>query len=130
MRELKVGDVVISPVTRYSVTEGDLYTVERIISRYIDNEPVFEVVGDHGRTLSCLLTGCAHLGGEDWIRIEDYTIEVSWYVDDVLEVDNTLTLAQAKMVLDYMKRKHDTTVGINWDVISSTIDYLKERNYE
>lgn len=53
------------------------------------------------------------------------TISITWHIDDVLQVDDTLTKSQAKQVLHLLKHNHDGTVGINWDVIEQTIEQVK-----
>ncbi len=54
------------------------------------------------------------------------TIEISWHIDDVLMQDPSLTSDEARQVLDYMYHKHDANVGINWEVIDTTIEHLRE----
>jgi hypothetical protein len=52
------------------------------------------------------------------------TIEISWHIDDVKEVRPALTKAQARKVLEQAKRRHDATIGINWDVLACHADDL------
>ncbi len=52
-------------------------------------------------------------------------ITITWCIDDVLSVDPTLSPKQARDVLRLMKRRHDASVGINWDVIQCHIDQVK-----
>ncbi|MDH6258426.1 hypothetical protein [Bradyrhizobium sp. BR13661] len=52
------------------------------------------------------------------------TIEISWHIDDVKEVRPGLTDAQARQVLEQAKRRHDATIGINWDVLAAHADNL------
>ena len=59
-------------------------------------------------------------------------INISWHVDDVLgratECETPLTTEQAREILANVKRYHDATLGINWDVIDTHIDlYLAEQ---
>jgi len=54
------------------------------------------------------------------------SISIVWHIDDIKEVDNTLTNDQARKVLQVLKKTHDASVGINWEVISYTIDAMKE----
>lgn len=53
-------------------------------------------------------------------------ISIKWSTDDVLhqakEDSVELTEEQAIEILEILDRKHDATIGINWDVISSHID--------
>jgi hypothetical protein len=53
-------------------------------------------------------------------------ITITWCADDVLAVDHSLTPKQVREVLSLMKRRHDASVGINWDVIQCHIDNVKE----
>lgn len=53
------------------------------------------------------------------------TISITWHIDDVLQVDDTLTESQARQVLYLLKHNHDASVGINWDVIEQTIEEVK-----
>ncbi len=67
---------------------------------------------------------------DDIIPGEDYTITQSWSVIDVLEQGLhdgvVLTLAQAREILDIIDKRHDASIGVNWDVISCHIDmYLQ-----
>lgn len=52
------------------------------------------------------------------------TIEISWHIDDVLEVRPDLTNAQAREVLAQAKDRHDASIGINWDVLAIHADDL------
>lgn len=45
-------------------------------------------------------------------------IAVSWHILDVAEVRPDLTASQCRKVLDRVKRCHDATIGICWDVLS------------
>ena len=55
------------------------------------------------------------------------TIEISWHIDDVKEMRSGLTDAQARKVLEQAKRRHDATIGINWDVLAVHADDLFPR---
>jgi hypothetical protein len=66
------------------------------------------------------------------IADENYTIDSTWSVQDVLEQCKNdvviVTPAEAREILDWIDKKHDATIGINWDVISTYIEmYLDER---
>lgn len=55
-------------------------------------------------------------------------ISITWGILDVLGQDPTLTPTEASEILERLKRYHDATVGINWDVIDQTIwDFKKEK---
>lgn len=51
-------------------------------------------------------------------------IAIIWDIDDVHSLDYDLTDEQAMEVLQMCKKEHDSTMGINWDVIESWIWYL------
>ena len=53
-------------------------------------------------------------------KIENDEIAIVWSVDDVLQECDWLNREQALDVLRSIKRNHDATVGINWDVIWNT----------
>ena len=52
-------------------------------------------------------------------------INISWHFTDVQEQDDTLTNDEARQILQLMKRNHDATIGINWEVIEAWIDYFR-----
>ena len=51
-------------------------------------------------------------------------ISIIWSVDDVLEVRPDLNRDQAIDVLYRCKSKHDASIGINWDVLAITAEYM------
>ena len=51
-------------------------------------------------------------------------ISINWHLDDVLSVRPNLTKLQASTVLEHIKKNHNATVGINWDVIEIVSDIL------
>ncbi len=51
-------------------------------------------------------------------------ISITWGIDDVLSVRPHLTKFQASLVLEYIKKNHDASVGINWDVVEAVSDNL------
>jgi hypothetical protein len=51
-------------------------------------------------------------------------ISITWSIDDVLSVRPNLSSEQASGVLMHLKKHHDATVGINWDVIEAACDYM------
>jgi len=58
------------------------------------------------------------------IQLSD-EISINWHFTDVQEVDNSLTNDEARQVLQLIKKNHDATIGINWDIIRAWIDYFK-----
>ncbi len=49
-------------------------------------------------------------------------ISITWHFTDIQEIDNQLTNGEARQILQLLKKYHDCNNGINWDVISATID--------
>ena len=62
------------------------------------------------------------------MKVKDYEITISWGVEDVLSLDDTLTTDQCIEVLDMAKRYHDANYGISWDTLSSYINDVKEED--
>lgn len=44
-------------------------------------------------------------------------ISIEWHIDDVLEIRPDLDDRKAMNVLHMVMRKHDATVGVNWEVL-------------
>ncbi len=51
-------------------------------------------------------------------------IAVIWCIEDVQEVRPDLTEDQCWEVLQNVKRNHDATIGINWEVLRCVADVL------
>lgn len=51
-------------------------------------------------------------------------IAILWHVEDVKSIRPDLDDEQALGVLQIIKRHHDATIGVNWDVIESVVDYM------
>lgn len=53
-------------------------------------------------------------------------IRIIWTTNDVLGVSQDLgielTIDEARDILGLMERKHDASIGINWDVISYWVE--------
>ena len=60
------------------------------------------------------------------MKAEDYSITISWNVEDVLSLDDSLTTDQCIEVLEKAENNHDANHGISWDTLSSYIDDVKE----
>ena len=56
----------------------------------------------------------------------DFTITISWSIEDVLSLDSSLTRYEAKQILLIAKTAHDASVGINWEVLQVHIDLWNE----
>ena len=53
-----------------------------------------------------------------------HSIFIEWCIDDVKEVREDLDDEQAMEVLEFVKDKHDATLGITWDTLEYAADYL------
>lgn len=53
-----------------------------------------------------------------------HSIFIEWCIDDVKEVREDLDDDQAMEVLEFVKDKHDATMGITWDTLEYAADYL------
>jgi hypothetical protein len=62
------------------------------------------------------------------MKAENYKITISWNVEDVLSLDDTLTTDQCIEVLDMAEKNHDANYGISWDTLSSYIEDVKEES--
>lgn len=56
-------------------------------------------------------------------------IYIKWHVNDILDVaqrefNRTMSIADARLVLEELENSHDANTGINWDVIKITIDEM------
>jgi hypothetical protein len=84
-----------------------------------------------------------HLGDETWNQFDTITdlyfgcnlreiaqdniteeIAIVWSIADVQSIRPDLTDEQASDVLKSLKRNHDATIGINWDLIEIIADDL------
>ena len=61
-----------------------------------------------------------------YMKDKDYKITISWNVEDVLSLDDTLTTDQCIEVLDMARDNHDANYGISWDTLECYIDQVKE----
>ena len=52
-------------------------------------------------------------------------INISWHIEDVQSVDESLTDDEARQVLQLIKEKHDANIGVNWETIDVFIEYYK-----
>lgn len=68
--------------------------------------------------------GCADVEARIAEQLSE-DISVTWCVEDVLEVDDSLSDYQARLVLRRLDVDHDATIGINWDVIEYTIGAMR-----
>ena len=57
-------------------------------------------------------------------------IAISWHIDDVREIRPDLTDEQCREVLQQAERRHDASVGINWEVLAIHADDLFPKESE
>lgn len=53
-------------------------------------------------------------------------LTICWTVFDILSRDRSLTVTDAICILKILKDNHDSSIGINWDVIDQTIQEYKD----
>ena len=51
-------------------------------------------------------------------------ISIEWHIDDVQSIRSDLNDEQAMNVLNMVMRKHDATVGVNWEVLDTWASIL------
>jgi hypothetical protein len=68
----------------------------------------------------------------DEMRKKDMTTEISvkWCAEDVLGLNPDLTLEQVEKVLYAVKHYHNAEIGINWDVLKTTIGIILDEEEE
>ncbi len=49
---------------------------------------------------------------------------ITWTIEDVKEMKQSLTEEQCKEVLSYLGKHHTASEGINWEVLSTTIGMM------
>jgi hypothetical protein len=71
----------------------------------------------------------ARLTNPDWLASWWHISDVHLQANDDGENDEAdeITDDEAREVLRLIAKHHDSTVGINWDVIDAGIDYVKEK---
>lgn len=60
-------------------------------------------------------------------------VEIYWHTDDIKSRDDKDLLSErdCREILDSIKRTHDASIGVNWEVIDSHIEkFLAERKFE
>jgi len=67
-------------------------------------------------------TGELRTGANDGIVDSDGYITLRWHVDDVTGLDPSLTDEEARTILGTVERRHDASIGVNFDVIQTHID--------
>jgi hypothetical protein len=58
-----------------------------------------------------------------------FSISITWNIEDVLSLDNSLNNEECISVLQAIEDNHDCNIGINWDVIQFYIDREKSFKY-
>ena len=54
----------------------------------------------------------------------NYSIFIEWCIEDVKDVREDLDDDQAMEVLEYVKDRHDATMGITWETLQYAADHL------
>ena len=55
-------------------------------------------------------------------KLNKTSISITWNNSDVLFVREDLTQQQASEVLEEVLRRHDASIGVNWDIIEAVAD--------
>ena len=53
-------------------------------------------------------------------------ISISWHIDDVKSLDESLSDDDCRVILQRAEHDHDATIGINWEVLQYYIDEYKK----
>ena len=64
------------------------------------------------------------------LELKDDEIAIVWSVEDVMQECNWLTREQALEVLHNLKHNHDSCIGINWEVIYYTAEWMYPQKKE
>ena len=55
------------------------------------------------------------------------SISIVWGIEDIQEVCPSISDEDARKVPQFLKKNHDSNIGINWEVIESAVRYLRIR---
>jgi len=62
----------------------------------------------------------------EFLKNEGYFVENLWTTTDIIgtgeNMDIEITEEQAKEIMELMGRRHDATIGVNWDFIEAMIE--------
>ena len=61
---------------------------------------------------------------QDHVLQNEDSISIVWSIDDVKDVRPDLDDEQAMEVLEFVKDKHDATIGITWDTLEYAADHI------
>lgn len=64
---------------------------------------------------------------EDYKKLNKDEMSITWCVEDIWGIDDSLTKEQCREVLESAKQGHDANIGINWNVLGYHIDRVKGR---
>ena len=59
--------------------------------------------------------------GDDGARIKEDSIRLEWHISDVKENHDWLTDDQCRDVLHEVALNHNADIGVNWDVLATTV---------
>lgn len=60
----------------------------------------------------------------------DLVLRSDWHEEDFLGMDDSLTKGQIRRAMELIARTHDANIGINWDVLGTAIEIVKEETME
>jgi len=55
-------------------------------------------------------------------------IQITWSIEDIFSLDESLTVEQACKVLEFADREHDANIWINWDFLEYCIKEIKQND--
>lgn len=91
-----------------------LHEIQNFILYYSSDEAVRE------KMYSCALEYVE----QDHVLQKQDAIFIEWCIDDVKDIREDLDDEQAMEVLEFVKDKHDATLGITWDTLEYAVDHL------
>ena len=113
--------------------ESDAFRIEARITVFVTDDGTEDECGQYvwDGDSPCQCGDCGHNGTIKDFRVENQkptglpdSIEISWCVDDVKEIRPDLTDDQCREVLQQAKDRHDSGIGITWDVLEIHADDL------
>jgi hypothetical protein len=58
------------------------------------------------------------------MKNQNDSITITWHIDDLEDIAPKLTKNQRRAVLAMVKKEHDASIGVNWDVLKNWADLL------
>ena len=58
---------------------------------------------------------------------DDFVLCSLWYEDDIRNVDESVTVEEARRALHHAASHHDAEQGINWDTLEAALDTVRQQ---